>query len=76
MLRTTIAACILTLATTWPAAAQQQAITHEDVWLSKRLSAPVLSPDGTWAAVQVTEPAYAETGQTSDLWLVASDGLP
>ena len=74
MLRTTIAACLLTLATTWPVAAQKQAITHEDVWLSKRLSAPVLSPDGRWAAVQVTEPAYAETGQTSDLWLVASDG--
>jgi dipeptidyl aminopeptidase/acylaminoacyl peptidase len=57
-----------------PAAAQKRAITHEDVWLSKRLGAPVLSPDGKWAAVQVTDPSYTETEQSSDLWLVATDG--
>lgn len=56
------------------AAAQRRAITHEDVWLSKRLGAPVVSPDGKWAAVQVTEPAYDERDQTSDLWLVPTDG--
>ncbi|MFZ6775115.1 S9 family peptidase, partial [Undibacterium sp. SXout7W] len=35
-----------------PAAAAQQAkhaITHEDVWLMKRVGAPVASPDGKWA---------------------------
>ena len=32
------------------AAAQRRPITHEDVWLSKRLGAPVVSPDGKWAA--------------------------
>jgi dipeptidyl aminopeptidase/acylaminoacyl peptidase len=56
------------------AAAQRRPITHEDVWLSKRLGTPVVSPDGKWAAVQVTEPAYDERDQTSDLWLVPTDG--
>ena len=50
--------------------AQKRAITHEDVWLAKRLGAPIVSPDGKWAAVQVTEPAYDERDQASDLWLV------
>jgi dipeptidyl aminopeptidase/acylaminoacyl peptidase len=39
----------------------------------KRLSAPVVSPDGQWAVVGVTEPAYDDS-QVSDLWLVATDG--
>ncbi|MBA3297914.1 MAG: S9 family peptidase [Acidobacteria bacterium] len=56
------------------ALAQKRAITHEDVWLSKRLSAPVLTPDGKWIAVQVTDPAYVEADQASDLWVVPSDG--
>ncbi len=54
--------------------AQKRAITHEDVWLAKRLGAPIVSPDGKWAAVQVTEPAYDERDQASDLWLVPVDG--
>jgi dipeptidyl aminopeptidase/acylaminoacyl peptidase len=57
-----------------PAAAQKRPITHEDVWLSMRLAAPVLSPDGRWAAVQVTEPAYDDGEQVSDLWVVPTDG--
>lgn len=57
-----------------PALAQKRPITHEDVWLAKRLGAPALAPDGKWIAVQVAEPAYTETEQTSDLWLLPSDG--
>ena len=56
------------------AAAQRRPITHEDVWLAKRLGSPVVSPDGKWAAIQVSEPAYDERDQTSDLWLVPTDG--
>ena len=63
--------CLLVAAA---ALAQKRPITHEDVWLAKRLGAPVVSPDGKWAAVQVTEPAYDERDQTSDLWIVATDG--
>jgi dipeptidyl aminopeptidase/acylaminoacyl peptidase len=61
-----------------PALAQEAAakrpITHEDVWLATRLSAPAVSPDGKWAVVGVTEPAYEEKQQVSDLWVVATDG--
>jgi dipeptidyl aminopeptidase/acylaminoacyl peptidase len=49
-------------------------ITHEDVWLAKRLGAPAPSPDGKWVVVPVTEPAYEEKDQTADLWIVPADG--
>jgi dipeptidyl aminopeptidase/acylaminoacyl peptidase len=49
-------------------------ITHEDVWLMKRVGAPVPSPDGKWVAFSVTEPAYDEREQVSDLWTVRMDG--
>ena len=47
--------------------------THEDLWLLKRVGAPVASPDGQWAAFSVTEPAYDDK-QVSDVWLVRTDG--
>ncbi len=49
-------------------------ITHEDLWLMKRISAPVLSPDGRLAVFTLAEPAYSEDDKASDLWLVAVDG--
>ena len=77
MRRTAALACAAALLTATTAAAQKRPIAHEDVWLSKRLGAPVLSPDGKWAAVQVTEPSYSEAEQSSDLWLIATDdGTP
>ncbi|MBI4873215.1 MAG: S9 family peptidase [Acidobacteria bacterium] len=48
-------------------------ITHEALWLMKRVGAPVPSPDGKWVIVPVTEPAYDEKEQVSDLWIVPSD---
>jgi dipeptidyl aminopeptidase/acylaminoacyl peptidase len=62
------------LFTTHDAAAQKRPIAHEDVWQAKRLTTPTVSPDGKWTAVQVTEPAYDERDQTSDLWIVPADG--
>jgi dipeptidyl aminopeptidase/acylaminoacyl peptidase len=44
-------------------------ITHEDVWLMKRLDVPVPSPDGKWVVFGVTEPAYDAKETVSDLWL-------
>ena len=55
-------------------AATLHPITHEDLWLMKRVGAPALSPDGRRAVVAVTEPAYDRKDQTSGLWLVATDG--
>ena len=51
-----------------------RAVTHEDVWTMRRLGTPILSPDGKWVVVQVTEPAYEADETVSDLWLVATDG--
>jgi len=68
-----IVACIIWLAT--PLAAQQRhTITHEDVFLMKRISSPAISPDGRWIVFSVTEPSYTEGEQVSDLWLVPTDG--
>jgi dipeptidyl aminopeptidase/acylaminoacyl peptidase len=50
-------------------------ITHESIWLLKRVGSPSLSPDGKWALFSVVEPAYDEKDQSSDLWMVATDGL-
>jgi len=50
-------------------AAKRRPITHEDVWLMKRLGGPVASPDGKWIVFSVTEPAYDAKEQSTDLWL-------
>lgn len=57
-----------------PVATAPRVITHEDVWLMKRVGAPVLSPDGTRVVFSVTDPAYDPKEQSSDLWLVTTDG--
>src|SRR5690349_13892662 len=44
--------------------------THEDIWLMKRVGAPQVSPDGRWIVISVTEPAYDDNAQLSDLWLI------
>ncbi|HJP61518.1 MAG TPA: hypothetical protein VJ865_16030, partial [Gemmatimonadaceae bacterium] len=49
-------------------------ITHEDVFLMKRVGAPAVSPDGKWTVFSVTEPSYAESKTVSDLWIVPTDG--
>lgn len=51
------------------AAAKKHPITHEELWLMKRIGAPVPSPDGKWVVFSVTEPAYDAKEQSTDLWL-------
>ena len=53
-------------------AAETRPIAHEDLWLMKRVGAPSVSPDGRFAVFSVTEPAYDEKEQISDLWIVAT----
>src|SRR6185436_18292197 len=65
---------LVTIATAGAAEATRRAITHEDVWLMKRVGAPVPSPDGKWAVFSVIEPAYEAKDQSADLWLVPVDG--
>jgi dipeptidyl aminopeptidase/acylaminoacyl peptidase len=44
--------------------------THDDIWLMRRVGAPVVSPDGRWLVVPVAEPSYDDNAQLSDLWLI------
>jgi dipeptidyl aminopeptidase/acylaminoacyl peptidase len=54
--------------------ATRHTVTHEDIFLMKRVGPPALSPDGRWAVFSVVEPSYIEASQVSDLWLVPTDG--
>ena len=49
-------------------------ITHEALWMMKRVGTPVASPDGKWVVYSVLEPSYEPDKAVSDLWLVAADG--
>ena len=69
--------CLVLMLVAAPLVAQQdelRPVNHEEVWLMKRLDAPVISPDGRHAVVSVTEPSYEEDGDVADLWLIAVDG--
>src|SRR5688572_18496067 len=49
-------------------------LTHETMWLMKRVGAPNPSPDGKWVVFSLVEPAYDDKDQVSDLWVVPADG--
>jgi dipeptidyl aminopeptidase/acylaminoacyl peptidase len=49
-------------------------ITHQDVYLMKQVGAPQASPDGKWVVFPLSEPAYDDAKQASDLWIVPADG--
>src|SRR2546426_1516511 len=47
-----------------PLAAQQRhTITHEDVYLMKRVASPAISPDGRWIVFSVTERSEEHTSE-------------
>jgi dipeptidyl aminopeptidase/acylaminoacyl peptidase len=49
-------------------------VTHEALWMMKRVGAPTPSPDGRLVVFPVTEPSYDDKEQVSDLWIVPADG--
>jgi dipeptidyl aminopeptidase/acylaminoacyl peptidase len=49
-------------------------VTHEALWLMKRVTAPALSPDGRLVVFSVAEPSYDDNGEVADLWIVPADG--
>ncbi len=49
-------------------------ITHESMWMMKRVSGPEISPDGKWVVFSVTEPSYVDKDVINDLWIVPADG--
>src|SRR3984885_2273987 len=56
-------------------AAAKKPITHQTLWMMKRVGAPAVSPDGKWVVYSVLEPSYETDKAVSDLWLVSTDGL-
>ena len=73
---TMMAACLFApLQSMAASATQPKPITHESLWMMKRVGAPSLSPDGKWVVYSVLEPSYETDKSVSDLWLVAADGL-
>jgi dipeptidyl aminopeptidase/acylaminoacyl peptidase len=70
-----LSACGLTPAASMAqAAAALKPITHEALWMMKRVGAPAASPDGKWVVYSVLEPSYEADKSVSDLWLVPADG--
>lgn len=55
-------------------AQEKKPITHESMWLLKRIGAPAISPDGKHVIFGVTEPAYDEKEQINDIWITTTDG--
>lgn len=49
-------------------------LTHETLWMMKRVGSPIASPDGRWVVYSVSEPAYEPDKAVADLWLVPADG--
>lgn len=52
----------------------KKTITHESLWLMKRVGAPEISANGKWVVFSVLNPAYDEKEQNTDLWLAKPDG--
>jgi dipeptidyl aminopeptidase/acylaminoacyl peptidase len=52
----------------------RQPLTHEALWMMKRVGAPAVSPDGRLVVFPVTEPSYDEKKEAADLWIVPVDG--
>jgi len=53
---------------------QKVPLTHEAMWVMKRVGPPAPSPDGKWVVFSLVEPAYDEKDQVSDLWIVPANG--
>lgn len=75
MLSKRFAFVVVLIATAACAAAAQTKVplTHETMWMLKRVGAPAPSPDGKWVVFSLVEPAYDEKEQVSDLWIVPAD---
>ncbi|MBS0363179.1 MAG: S9 family peptidase [Proteobacteria bacterium] len=56
------------------AATAKAPVTHETIWMMKRVGAPIVSPDGKWVIYSVVEPSYEADKSVSDLWLVPTAG--
>lgn len=69
-----LAAIIVLASSTIGAQSAPRPIQHEDIWTLRRLGAPAIDRQGTFAILPVTEPSYAKDGTKTDLWWVPLDG--
>lgn len=69
-----LAAAAVALAPCASLAAGKAVITHETLWMMKRVGAPAVSPDGRWVVFSIVEPSYEADKQVSDLWLAPVAG--
>lgn len=67
-------ALIITVSNFAVLAQEKKTITHEDMWMMKRVGSPVISPDGSRVIFSVIEPSYDEKEQVNDLWIVSVNG--
>lgn len=67
-------ALVPVLAAAQPPGAWKEPVSHEALWAMKRVGSPVPSPDGKRVVFPVTEPSYDEKKESSDLWIVGTDG--
>jgi dipeptidyl aminopeptidase/acylaminoacyl peptidase len=54
-------------------ASGRQPLTHEALWMMKRVGSPSVAPDGRWVVFTVTEPSYDEKKEAADLWIAPGD---
>ncbi len=75
MLRVRHAVTLATLFTlTARMQAQGRALQIEDYYRIRSVGAPAISPDGRWVAFTVTSRVEANNTDSSEVWIVASDG--
>ncbi|MFA6956731.1 MAG: S9 family peptidase [Thermoanaerobaculia bacterium] len=65
---------LVVLASFSAVAAETKPIDHETLFLFKSVGTPAPSPDGKWVLTSVSEPAYDEKDEVSDIWIVPADG--
>jgi dipeptidyl aminopeptidase/acylaminoacyl peptidase len=73
MIRRILWFCVL-LAGPFQVVAGDRLMTAEDMWKAKRVGSPSVSPDGKWAAVDVTTYNIEKDDSTSEIWLLSTDG--
>jgi len=71
---TLIAAAMAAAAGFGAQAAGKVPLTHETLWMMKRVGAPAVSPDGKWVVFSINEPSYQPDKAVSDLWIVPAAG--
>lgn len=62
------------LAFAYTTMAQKSPMTHESMWLLKKIGVPALSPSGKWVVFSRTETSYNTEEQSTDLWIAPADG--